>query len=210
MIGIGYSDDRKRRLVRMEVREVLVRALKEVDEADIPSELRAVAFGKAVDLLSTGAQDATRQLPPPRRDPLGNGQPAAESSPLERIATRLKLDTEVVQDVFDHDDDGLRVVVSPKKLEKQDARATKQLALLVAAGRQAAGLDEDDWTNVSEIRQVAEDYRKLDPSNFAKHIAQLQDEFSVRGSGQKRALRVTRPGWDAARELVERLAGAEG
>jgi hypothetical protein len=195
----------------MEVREVLVAALKAVDDAKLPPELQAVAFGKAVDLVAARAGSPVPQMQPVRRDHAAGEQPAAESSPLDRIAARLKLEVEVVQDVYHYDDErGLQIVVSPRKLEKQLGGAAKQLALLVAAGRQASGLEDGEWTDIAEIREVCQEYKKLDPSNFAAHIKSMKDEFNLRGSGQKRLVKVTRPGWDAARELVEKLAGAEG
>jgi hypothetical protein len=194
----------------MEVHEVLVQALKEVDEANVPQELRAVAFGKAVDLVAANAGGTAEQSQQRRRDLGGSGHPATGDSAPDRIANRLQLDVAVVQDVFHYDDDrGLQIVINAKKLEASRSGGTKQLALLVAAGRQAAGLDEDDWTDVNEIRQVCQDYKKFDSGNFAKHIAGMKHEFNVRGSAQKRMIKVARPGWDAARELVERLAGAE-
>jgi hypothetical protein len=202
--------NQQRRLVRMEVHDVLVRALKAVDEADIPEELRTVAFGKAVDLIAADAGGTTERSQQ-RRDLGGSGHPATGDLALDKIAARLKLDVGVVQDVFHYDDErGLQIVVSSKKLEASRSGGTKQLALLVAAGRQAAGLDEGDWTDVGVIRQVCQDYKKFDSSNFAKHIAGMKYEFNVTGSAQKRLVKITRPGWDAARELVERLAGAEG
>jgi hypothetical protein len=197
----------------MKVSDILVRALKEVDDANIPDELRAVAFEKAVDLVrvDAGVPIGQPQQPPGNgaAAPAGEAEPAADTTPLGRIARRLKLDIEVVKDVFDHGEQGFQVIVSPRKLEKQRQAATRQLALLVAAGRQAAG-DDEDWTALDKIRTVCADYNKLDSSNFAAHIKTMGDEFTVKGSGQKREVKVTRPGWDAARELVEKLAGAEG
>jgi hypothetical protein len=194
----------------MEVHEMLIQALKEVDEANIPQELRAVAFGKAVDLVAANAGGTTEQSQQRRQDLGGSGHPAIGDSPLDKIAARLKLDVGVVQDVYHYDDErGLQIGVSSKKLEASRAGGAKQLALLVAAGRQAAGLDDGDWTDVGEIRQVCQDFKKFDSANFAKHIAGMKDEFNVTGSAQKRMVKVTRPGWDAVRELVERLAGVE-
>jgi len=194
----------------MEVHDVLVRALKEVDEANVPQELRAVAFGKAVDLVVADVGGTTERAQQRRQDLGGNGHRVTGDSALDKIASRLGLDVGVVQDVFHYDEErGLQVGISPKKLEASRAGGAKQLALLVAAGRQAAGLDEGDWTEVDEIRQVCQDYKKFDSGNFAKHIAGMKDEFNVRGSAQKREVKITRPGWDKARELVERLAGAE-
>jgi hypothetical protein len=196
----------------MEVREVLVRALEEVDEAKVPAELRSVAFGKAVDLVAIGAGKLTapsQQVRQDQQNRAGDAQTAADLSPLEKVATRLKLDLEVVQDVFDHDDQGLRIIVSPKKLDKRIRPGARQLALLVVSGRQAAG-DDEDWTSVDTIRKVCEDYNKLDAPNFAAHIKAMKDEFNLKGSPQKREVKLTRPGWEAARELVEKLAGGEG
>jgi hypothetical protein len=152
----------------------------------------------------------TEQSQQPRRDLDGSGHRASAASAIDRIAERLQVDVDVVRDVFHYDDErGLKIVISPKKLEPSRAGGTKQLALLVAAGRQAAGLDEDDWTDIGEVRQVAQDYKKFDSANFAKHISGMKDEFNVTGPAQKRLIKVTRPGWDKARELVERLAGVE-
>jgi hypothetical protein len=38
----------------------------------------------------------------------------------------------------------------------------------------------------------------------------MKNEFSSRGTKYKREVKVTRPGWDAAAELVQNLARAEG
>jgi hypothetical protein len=193
----------------MEVREVLVQALVEVDEANVPAELRSVAFGKAVDLLVARAGESTEPLQPFHQTRMGNGQVTGDAAPLGKVAARLKLDKELVQDIFDYDEDGVRVIVSPRKLDKGLGPGTKQLALLVVAGRQAAG-DDEGWTSVEAIRKVCEEYNKLDSPNFAAHIKAMKNEFTLRGTAQKREVKLTRPGWEAARELVEKLAGGEG
>jgi hypothetical protein len=194
----------------MNVRDVLVRALEAVDEAQVPADLRSVAFEKAVDLLTVGAADPIQPLEKVRRNGVGNVQITTDASPLEKIAARLSLDVGVVQDVYDYDEGGARVIVSSKKLDRGFGPGTKQLALLVAAGRQATG-DDEDWTSVDAIRKACEDYGKLDPSNFATHIKAMKNEFSFKlNSAQKREVKLTRPGWEAAGELVEKLAGGEG
>lgn len=126
---------------------------------------------------------------------------------LDRVADRLRLDRAVVADVFDDSDGSIDVIVAPRKLDPAKARATKQLALLVVSARQAAELEE--WTDVDEIRRLAEDYKKYDSANFASAIKEMQDDFRFKQVGRKITVKLGRPGWERASEMVRRLAGEE-
>jgi hypothetical protein len=86
-------------------------------------------------------------------DTVADNQPDSDTSPLGRRARKLKVRVENVQDIFEHGERGLQIIISAGKLDKQLGAATKQIALLVAAGRQAAG-DDEDWTDVNEIRRI--------------------------------------------------------
>lgn len=190
----------------MKISEVLVSALKEVDEAGIKEEgLRVVAFGKVIDLLLGNVQASISRPNPNSR----GGSVAAstdEGAMLQAIANRLKLDVEAVAQVFSIDDGELQLVIGPGKLNPRKSGATKEIALLVAAGRQAAGID-DEWTSLGVIRKVCEDYRRLDSPNFAAAIKEMEDWFSFRGNGTNREVRMSRPAWEQARELIIRLIG---
>ncbi len=126
---------------------------------------------------------------------------------LDRVAARLRLDRAVVADVFDDSDGSIDVIVAPRKLDPAKARATKQLALLVVSARQAAELEE--WTDVDEIRRLAEDYKKYDSANFASAIKEMQDDFRFKQVGRKITVKLGRPGWERASEMIRRLAGEE-
>jgi hypothetical protein len=126
---------------------------------------------------------------------------------LDLVASRLRLDRAVVADVFDDSDGTIDVIVTPRKLDPTKARATKQLALLVVAARQAAELEE--WTDVDEIRRLVEDYKKYDSANFASAIKEMHDDFRIKQVGRKITVKLGRPGWDRAAELVRKLAGEE-
>jgi hypothetical protein len=126
---------------------------------------------------------------------------------LDRVAARLRLDRAIVADVFDDSDGTIDVIVAPRKLDPAKARGTKQLALLIVAARQAAEIEE--WTDVDEIRKLAEDYKKYDSANFASAIKEMQDDFRLKQVGRRITVKLGRPGWDRAAEMVRRLAGEE-
>jgi hypothetical protein len=192
----------------MALKDILAEALKAVDEAEIPSELREIAFGKAIDLVAGTASPKSRIDPQVKVQP--QGQLAGDASgPMQRIANKLKLDSEVVSHVYYIDPEGknLEVVISSSRLPAGFAPAIKELALLVAAGRQAAGIDAE-WTSADEIRKVCEHFKRYDSANFAAHIQQMERVFSVRGTPRKREVRMTSPAWEEATALITRLTSS--
>ena len=190
----------------MDVKDILVSARRAVDEAEIPDDLRSIAFGKAIDLIAGPRKLADG----PSIDAASQGREASDQpgdGTLDLIAKKLELDLAVVDQVFDVVEGEVHVVVHPGKLHNSKKRGTEQVALLVAAGRQAAGFD--DVTLWDTIRAVAEDFKRYDPPNFAKTINGMSDEFTQRQSGKSRAVKVSRPGWAAAKQLVNALGGGE-
>ncbi|SRR6266508_2738486 len=183
------------------VSELLSLAAEEVERAHLPAEFRTAAFEKAVDLLSAEQKSSGSG----RERLRGVDHPGSEDEfRLASLSRRLDVAPEALQEVFDAKPDILDVVVSSGKLDPTQAGGAKQVALLVAAGRQAAGYDED-WTTVGVIRERCRDYGKFDPGNFAKTILDMRDVFSVRGRGQQREVRVTKLGWERAQELIANL-----
>lgn len=190
---------------------ILKAAAEAVKESGVPANLRAPAFEKAVDLLSPGEAERAditddKQTEDKRKRKHDEG--AVDSTDLvPRIAAKLKVDQQLVEDVYAVDDGELKVVVAASKLEKTKAGATKQLALLVAAGRQGAGLET--WTQSDELREVAKDFGKFDVTNFGKQLRELDDPFNFTGSGTNIKVKVNRGGWEAATALVTKLAGGD-
>ncbi len=181
----------------MEVRDVVKETLLVLEECSVPDDLREVAFTKVFDSLREPFEEA---------NPVKDGGESDDL--LGRIAGRLETTPESVMGVFYEDDGDLALGVSSSKLNTSVARATKEIALLVAAGRQASGLDED-WTPVDTIREVCRDYKKLDPNNFASTVTEMDDVFNFRGKGKQRAVRVAKPGWSKVAQLIEALAGGD-
>jgi hypothetical protein len=180
-----------------EIKELLAETERHIDEARLAADLRPPAFAKVFDLLA-----AQRSLT--------RGGEGAESDPngpsgIGRIAARLRLEPADVAEVYYEDGERLGIGIGATRLHSTDAGATKQIALLLAGGRQAGDYDEG-WTPVAIIRAACRDYGRLDTNNFATTIASMTDAFTFRGKGQSREVRLTRPGWEAAARLVRELS----
>src|SRR5690606_25833095 len=122
------------------------------------------------------------------KDEAGNAGVGVDGQGLiNRVATRLRLDEATIREVYDDQDESLSVVVSPSRLDVKKSEGARELALLVAAGRQAAGLE--DWTPHEVIRECCVYYNKFD-TNFAANLKALDDDLQVRGSAQKREVRL--------------------
>jgi hypothetical protein len=196
------------------VADILGEAIAAVNEADVPDDLKQAAFSKAVDVIMARRTAETAA-------PMGTAAaaPAAAAAPtvdravptagaiVGSIAARLRLNPEVVGEVYDETDGKLDVIVPPRKLAAGKATATKQLALLVVAARQAAEIEE--WTDADEIRRFVEDFKRYDQANFAATLKDMDDIFRVKQSGRKISLKLSRPGWDRAVELITKLSGEE-
>lgn len=170
----------------------------------MPEDLRTSAFEAGMQMLSARStqqpDDAARGL-----STASSALRPATADTLVRIASRLGVDIGLVEEVYVEGDSGPEVVVATARLEKNRAGATKQLALLLAAARQATGAD-DDWTSSEQIRETVQLYGKFDSNNFAATIAAMDDVFTLRGRGRDRTVRVSRRGWEQAAELVTALA----
>ena len=127
---------------------------------------------------------------------------------LSRIGHQLGLTREEVELVYDGSGEAPEIVINASKLAKDKANASRQLAQLVAAGRQGAGVEE--WTLVSTVRAIVANYGKLDANNFAGNLAKLEDVALWRGKGGTRALKLTKQGYETTGAMVKSLVGRTG
>jgi hypothetical protein len=183
---------------------LLVSIKEAVVAAELPDEWRLPTFLKLLD-WSMGAGAA---IPPPKPGTQSSSPAPAvtQQSSSASIAARLGVSAEVVEDAYDLSEDMPRLVVSPGRLDGKSSTATKQIALLLAAARQSLGTEE--WTSVGIVRDVCKDYRRLDQSNFASTVAELDDEFLMRGSPRQREIKLSRVGWERARNVLLELDGS--
>ncbi len=178
------------------VAEIIRNAVRAVDDAGVPPDLRAAAFSAAIDLMRT----ESRVLPAQHREAADATDGSQSAITMARI---LGVSAEMLDLVYDRTDGDVELVIHRSKLPERKAPAMKAVAMLVAAGRQAAGLD--DWTPVNVIREVCRHFGVLDLGNFATEVASLGDAFLVRGKGQSRAFKVTRHGFEEAGRLIASL-----
>lgn len=189
----------------MDMESILREAVSVVNRAEVPEALRGGAFEAVLAaMLEIGGTSVGRAEEGLRR---GGGARGGESgSVVAQIGIRCGLDVARVKEVYDEDSEqGLVLVVPVGKLESSKASAAKQIALLMAGGRQLGGLEE--WTDVRGIRSMCEHYGKFDTANFATTVKKLQDEFSFKGSGQQRQVRINQVGVERLKTLLGELVG---
>jgi hypothetical protein len=189
---------------------LILEMYQEVREAELPEPFALAAFET---LLASRLGEASRPGAPPPPQLRGAvienlaGVDGPSGDLLGKAAVRLGTSPEALGDLFDIETGVPELVVSARQLEQRTATAARQIAILVAAGRQAAGVEE--WTPVAAIRETCTHYNRNDPSNFATTIASLSDVFLFRGSPRKREVKLSRPGWETAADLVRKLIGEE-
>lgn len=140
------------------------------------------------------------------REGFGDRAEAAASrdaEALEAIARGLGMPLGEVEKAFAVEGGEVAVVIPSALVDEARARGTRQLGQLIIAGRQLAGIEE--WTAAAEVRRVAVEYARLDASNFAAALGQLEDVALIRGTGQNRELMMTRPGIEQTAALLKEL-----
>lgn len=190
-----------------DISEILVRALKDVEDAKFPDSLKETALREAIRLRSEEAGFGVSPQVGHSTTAARQQEPAGAADLLGKIASRLGVERGPLEDIFDEQDGSIGLIVAPRRLDGAVASGTKQIALLVAAARQGAQLE--DWTSVNEIRRWCEEYKRYDSTNFSKTIGSMDNVFGMRGQKQQRQLKMSRPAWDEAAELVRELAGGE-
>ncbi|MDQ3405629.1 MAG: hypothetical protein M3548_19930 [Actinomycetota bacterium] len=132
---------------------------------------------------------------------------AANGSLLDRIGSALTVDRDTLELVYSVENEEPTVVVSAKRLSSNKALATRQLGQLVVAARQIGGIEE--WTSGSIIRPVVQQYGRLDTNNFAATIQQMDDVCVIRGRGQGRELKLTKPGIEKTADLIKKITDTD-
>jgi hypothetical protein len=190
-----------------EIEEILKATLTTLESARVPEELRPIAFERTFDALLASLDGEAATALGTTMGALAETTPEPLENPsLERIASRLGLDVDLVREIYHSDGEELGLAVAPSSFDSRKAVGAVQIALLVAAGRQAGGWEE--WTPVGFIRDVCRDYGRLDSANFATTIKRMADIFSFRGRGRQVEVRVTRPGYERAAALAREMRGA--
>jgi hypothetical protein len=189
----------------MEIQDILIKANEAVNEAALPEEFRLKAFELSVIHIfkadSNELVTSSSQLNPSTSEPIESL--ASPKSVISKIAFKLKLNADKVEEVFYMDGDDLKIIVGTSKLDQSIAGATKEIALLTAGGMQLGDLEE--WTTTDSISEQCEYFGKYDSSNFAKTIKAMDTFFSYTGTSHNRKIKIIRPGIEKLRELIMEL-----
>ena len=184
---------------------LIKRAYEAVRGADLPEELHSGALSAILPFLAESP--ATAKMPEPRAGATGEhaAHDRAGQSLLDRIVSRLGLDAPLLEAVYEELDGDLHLVLSPALLDEKARPAMRQLALLVCAGRQAAGLDNGN-TPISVLRGVLAQY----PAHFDERnlYNALNGVESLRRTGERDNLsfRALPAAYNELAKLVRELA----
>lgn len=185
----------------MDVTVVVRQSLKVLEDADVPESLRATALPAIIELMARHAPGSPAMALIPYDSAAAHPQRSEDL--VERLARRLAVDREVVEGVYTSDGSTLDISVNPARLPRSKSTGTKALALLLTALRQGAG--DEEFTAVDDIRRLAQEFGRYDGPNFASAITEMRGVFLVKGPARQRALKLTRPGWQQAADLVREL-----
>lgn len=179
------------------------------------ADLRKVAFERVLDHLlkngdsSPAGEHATVtpvQAPPPDQTTTSSadGVFADEQQRVDAIARYFKIEPEEVGHIFATSGEEPILQVHSGSLASSKSEATREIALLIGGARTALGQE----TSTSHIRSSADEYGRLDPSNFMKILGAMS-EMSVLGrhGSQNRVVRMKVHGAEKARTLAQRLIG---
>lgn len=185
--------------------EAIRAAANAVNAADAPAEFRKEAFSEVLHFLlrneSSGSDDSVPSFQRAEATPSSGNQ-------LEQLAARLKIPIDLAQQAFYLDGETLEITIQSGKIATSKKTGAKEICLLLAAGRQAVGLDQE-WTASSILRDACNRFGRFDRNNFGSTLSSMDNVFHIRGRQQDKEVRVLIPGFEAAGDLVRRLLGTE-
>ena len=169
--------------------------------------LGEIAFREVLQHLLAGLNGAdAAAAPTPARGSDTHGDiDDTYATPEQRataIARYLHIQPDEVEDLFDVSELEPLLRMSSKNLSTSKSAATREIALLVLAGRTAMALD----TGMHHIRDAAERHHRLDPANFIKTL-EAMETVGLRGAPESpnRLVRLKVVGIEAARKLAAKL-----
>jgi len=174
-------------------------AIEAVAEMAPDDPLRAVAFQEVLRAVLSGTQ------PMPA---LTAKHESSSEGPAYAVATRLGLSVDQVHRVFDFAGEDVNLTIESAQLPSSKSGATEQIALLVCAARQG-GLGEAD-TSSEIIRRVCDEFARYDDANFASTLRGLTGLLILGGTSRSRTYRITRPGYERVRALIEAITTPKG
>jgi hypothetical protein len=188
--------------------ELLDEALQALRERDIDPQSPggAVALGFMLGNSPAAAPEATQpsRLRSSEDSPPPPGS-ADDGDPLAAMGAWSGVDVARLGDFFDFSG-GIRLTIPSGRLPKSKASKQRILTLLtLAADRIGNGVSQTGW---SHINAVVDDYAVFD-QNLGNNVAKNSSLIIRSGKPKTYVYRITQPGLDRARELIQGLATTE-
>lgn len=195
--------------VSMDAQEVLQKAIDAVNGANIPSELREIAFTRAIDLV-IGVKPTASKATNDSNDSTGDGSDVGgkptDSDRLKKIADAVGISRERIEMIYDEHEDDLQIVVDPGQLGSTMKERSKSIGLLLAAGRQLGGWDESATAD-SVVRSEVDRLGVYDGGNYSKYMKDMNAWFNVNGSGRNATFKLKFQGREYLKNFAKGLAG---
>lgn len=184
---------------------MLKTALQAVEDANIPADLRAIAFTKAIDVLS-GSDDTTTRSSRTGENGGGGGGggPVTESDRLKKLADALSVPHERIEMLYVEHDGDLQVAADPAQLGNSTNKRAGSIGLLIAAGRQLGGWDEGP-TSDAAIRSEIDRLGLYDSTNYSKHMKELGAWFNVNGTSRSATYKLKFSGREYLKALAKEI-----
>lgn len=125
--------------------------------------------------------------------------------PMAALSGWSGIKTARLVDFFEFSD-GIRLTIPPGRLPKSKAKKQRILTLLtLAADRIGNGAQQTGW---SQVNVVVDDYAVFD-QNLGNNVAKNSSLIIRSGKPKTYVYRITQPGLDRARKLIEALASGD-
>jgi hypothetical protein len=172
-----------------------------LQSSNIPESKQEIAFGAIFAFLAEGYSTSGAEAERPGAEAVNE-----RSAGLAGIAKALKVDEETASYLYDINGRDLDLTISRDDLSSDRATAMREVALLLVAGRQAAGIDKDR-TDSNEVRNQGVDLGVMAKNTFRQEMGALNPQVTSKPQGRfGRALKMTRVGYDDAGKIAQRIA----
>lgn len=178
-----------------ETLDTVRRALVIVKDAKTPDDLRVPVFNKVWEAIAANGGAVS---------PQAAGAQANAGDLASLFAKKLGVDDATqLQDIFEEDENGFKVVAPVGKLPPKKSDVTVALILLICAGRQ---IKSGTPTSAADVREQGKEYGKFDAHNFATIVQGRDDFWIITGSAADRTIKLRNDGWKKAGALLRAYA----
>jgi hypothetical protein len=181
--------------------DLLKEAVSAVDEANVPQDLREIAFTKVLEFLqanSDSSQAKNAQIFPEKSAGIDSGA-------LSQIASKVGIEPHLLDRVFEESKDGLIFSGDAKAFGSTKAKMVQGIVLLILAGRRWSGLDNGVTTSDEIVRAEVDRNSLLDVTNYGKHISALKPYVTITGTGKNATYKIKHDGLERAKQIVQSL-----